>query len=68
MRAAVLRNVGDEKVEVRDDVTVADPGPGEVLVKIHATTVNRSDVHTREANRSSGLVLFARCGGVKLHA
>lgn len=44
MRAAVLRNVGDEKVEVHDDVTVDDPGPGEVKVKIHATGVCHSDL------------------------
>jgi NADPH:quinone reductase-like Zn-dependent oxidoreductase len=29
----------------------------EVLVKIHATTVNRMDVHTREANRRGGLAV-----------
>jgi S-(hydroxymethyl)glutathione dehydrogenase/alcohol dehydrogenase len=44
MRAAVLRNVGDEKVEVHDDVTVGDPGPGEVKVRIHATGVCHSDL------------------------
>jgi NADPH:quinone reductase-like Zn-dependent oxidoreductase len=40
---------------------VARPAPkdDEVLVKIHAATVNRSDAHTREANRSNGpLVMF----------
>jgi S-(hydroxymethyl)glutathione dehydrogenase/alcohol dehydrogenase len=44
MRAAVLRQVGDEKVEIRDDVTVGDPGPGEVLVRIVATGVCHSDL------------------------
>lgn len=44
MRAAVLRNVGDETVEVRDDVTVVDPGPGEVRLKVHATGVCHSDL------------------------
>jgi S-(hydroxymethyl)glutathione dehydrogenase/alcohol dehydrogenase len=43
MRAAVLRNL-DEAVEVRDDVTVEDPGAGQVLVKIHATGVCHSDL------------------------
>jgi S-(hydroxymethyl)glutathione dehydrogenase / alcohol dehydrogenase len=42
MRAAVLRNLND-KVEVLD-VTVADPGPGMVRVKIHATGVCHSDL------------------------
>jgi S-(hydroxymethyl)glutathione dehydrogenase/alcohol dehydrogenase len=44
MRAAVLRNIGDEKLEVRDDVALAPVGPGEVKVKIHATGVCHSDV------------------------
>jgi NADPH:quinone reductase-like Zn-dependent oxidoreductase len=39
---------------------VARPAPtdDEVLVKIHAATVNRSDAHTREANRSNGPLLM----------
>jgi S-(hydroxymethyl)glutathione dehydrogenase/alcohol dehydrogenase len=44
MRAAVLREVGSETVDIRDDVSVADPGPGEVLVRIHATGVCHSDL------------------------
>ncbi|HLT68622.1 MAG TPA: Zn-dependent alcohol dehydrogenase [Acidimicrobiales bacterium] len=44
MRAAVLRNVGDEKLEIRDDVELGPVGPGQVKVKIHATGVCHSDV------------------------
>lgn len=44
MRAAVLRNTGDEKLEVVDDVEVASPGPGEVKIKIEATGVCHSDL------------------------
>jgi S-(hydroxymethyl)glutathione dehydrogenase / alcohol dehydrogenase len=44
MRAAVLRNIGDDKLEVRDDLTLTPVGPGEVKVKIHATGVCHSDV------------------------
>jgi len=33
------------------------PGQEEVLVNIHATTVDRLDCHTREANRRSGLAV-----------
>jgi NADPH:quinone reductase-like Zn-dependent oxidoreductase len=41
------------------DVERPAPNDDEVLVKIHAATVNRSDGHTREANRSNGpLVMF----------
>jgi S-(hydroxymethyl)glutathione dehydrogenase/alcohol dehydrogenase len=44
MRAAVLRNVGDETVEILDGVEVIGPGAGEVLLKIHATGVCHSDL------------------------
>jgi S-(hydroxymethyl)glutathione dehydrogenase/alcohol dehydrogenase len=44
MRAAVLRNIGDEKLELRDDVELADMAPGQVKVKIEATGVCHSDV------------------------
>jgi S-(hydroxymethyl)glutathione dehydrogenase/alcohol dehydrogenase len=44
MRAAVLRNTGDDKLEVRDDVDLADVGPGQVKVDIKATGVCHSDL------------------------
>ena len=44
MRAAVLQAVGDEKLDVRDDVTAEGPGPGQVRVRIAATGVCHSDL------------------------
>jgi len=44
MRAAVLRNTGDEKLEIRDDIELGELGAGQVKVKIHATGVCHSDV------------------------
>ena len=44
MRAAVLRNTGDELLEIHDDVELVDAGPGQVKVKIEATGVCHSDV------------------------
>ncbi len=44
MRAAVLRNTGDDKLELVDDVEVTDPGPGEVTIQIAATGVCHSDL------------------------
>ena len=44
MRAAVLRNTGDETLDVVDDVEVNEPGPGEVTIKIEATGVCHSDL------------------------
>jgi S-(hydroxymethyl)glutathione dehydrogenase/alcohol dehydrogenase len=44
VRAAVLRQVGDEALEVRDDVEVVPAAAGEVRVKIAATGVCHSDL------------------------
>lgn len=44
MRAAVLRNTGDDKLELRDDIELVDLAPTQVKVKIEATGVCHSDV------------------------
>ncbi|HEY8855611.1 MAG TPA: alcohol dehydrogenase catalytic domain-containing protein, partial [Candidatus Dormibacteraeota bacterium] len=54
MRAVVYDTYGPPDVLRLEDVAKPVPKEDEVLVKVHATTVNRSDVHIREANRSSG--------------
>jgi S-(hydroxymethyl)glutathione dehydrogenase/alcohol dehydrogenase len=46
VRAAVLQQVGDKVLDLRDDVTTTDPGPDEVKVKIKATGVCHSDLST----------------------
>jgi S-(hydroxymethyl)glutathione dehydrogenase/alcohol dehydrogenase len=50
MRAALLHNTGDEKLEVVDDVEVDAPGPGEVTIKIEATGVCHSDLHAMQGS------------------
>ena len=55
MRAVVYDRYGPPDVLRLEEVERPVPKEDEVLVKVHATTVNRSDVHTREANRRSGL-------------
>jgi NADPH:quinone reductase-like Zn-dependent oxidoreductase len=57
MRAVVYDSYGPPDVLRLEEVERPIPKEDEVLVKVHATTVNRLDVHTREANRSSGLAL-----------
>ena len=54
MRAVVYDRYGPPDVLRLEDVERPTPQDDEVLIKIHATTVNRLDVHTREANRPSG--------------
>jgi len=44
VRAAVLRQTGDEKLEVLSDVGLVDTGPGTVRVAIKATGVCHSDL------------------------
>ena len=54
MKAVVYDRYGPPDVLRIEDVERPVPKEDEVLVKVHATTVNRLDVHTREANRSNG--------------
>lgn len=44
MRAAVLRSIGDDRLEVLDNVTTVATGPGEVRVRIAATGVCHTDM------------------------
>jgi S-(hydroxymethyl)glutathione dehydrogenase/alcohol dehydrogenase len=44
VKAAVLHNVGDPRLEVRDDVTTTGAGPGKVRIQIRATGVCHSDL------------------------
>src|SRR6266480_3367702 len=47
MRAAVLQAIGDDKFEIRDDVLLIPPGPGEVQVRVRAAGVCHSDLSAR---------------------
>ena len=57
MRAVVHDRYGPPEVQRIEEVVRPVPKDNEVLVKIHATTVNRLDCHTREANRRGGLAI-----------
>jgi NADPH:quinone reductase-like Zn-dependent oxidoreductase len=57
MRAVVYDKYGPPDVQRLEEVERPVPKQDEVLVRVHATTVNRSDVHIREANRSNGLAM-----------
>ena len=48
MRAVVLTGHGDlDMLEYRTDWPVPQPGPGEVLIRVHACGLNNTDVNTR---------------------
>ena len=57
MRAVVYDRYGPPEVLRLEDVERPAPGDDEVLVRIRATTVNRLDCATRDANRRSGLAI-----------
>jgi S-(hydroxymethyl)glutathione dehydrogenase/alcohol dehydrogenase len=44
VKAAVLHNVGDDKLDIRDDVTTTPVGAGKVRIRIKATGVCHSDL------------------------
>jgi NADPH:quinone reductase-like Zn-dependent oxidoreductase len=57
MKAVVYDRYGPPDVLRIEEVERPTPRGDELLVRIRAATVNRLDCHTREANRSNGLVL-----------
>jgi NADPH:quinone reductase-like Zn-dependent oxidoreductase len=57
MKAVVYDRYGPPDVQRLEEVEQPVPKADEVLIKVHATTVNRLDVHTREANRRGGLAV-----------
>lgn len=44
MKAAVLNQIGDTKLELREDVTTTEVGPREVRIRVKATGVCHSDL------------------------
>ena len=48
MRAAVLQGHGDiDKLQVREDMPIPQPGSSEVLIRVGASAVNNTDINTR---------------------
>ena len=58
MRAVVYDRYGSPDVLRLEDVERPVPDEDEVLVRIHAAAVTRSDCATRDANRGSGLAVM----------
>ncbi len=54
MRAVVYDGYGPPEVLRLEEVEPPVPRDDDLLIRVHATTVNRLDVHTREANAKSG--------------
>jgi NADPH:quinone reductase-like Zn-dependent oxidoreductase len=58
MKAVVYDRYGPPEVQRLEDVERPVPKEDEVLIRIHATTVNRTDCAIRDANRRSGLAVM----------
>ena len=48
MKAAVLNAIGDDKLELRDDVTTVDPGPQEIRIRVRATGICAQELFLHE--------------------
>jgi NADPH2:quinone reductase len=58
MRAAVIRQLGaPEVIRVEDDVPAPEPGEHDLLVEVHATSVNPVDTKIRQGSRPRELPL-----------
>ncbi len=60
MRAAVYRTYGGPDVVRVESVPRPRPGPGEVLVRVHASTVSSGDARLRSLSMPRGFGLVAR--------
>ncbi len=64
MRAVLLTgNGGFDKLDLRDDVAVPLPGPGEVLIRVGAAGVNNTDINTRIGWYSKAVAEATELGG-----
>ena len=63
MRAAFHETEGGLDVLQYGDVPDPEPGPNDVLVRVHATSMDRLDVFTREGSHGQGVVGDRYIGG-----
>ncbi|SBS71675.1 zinc-binding alcohol dehydrogenase family protein [uncultured Microbacterium sp.] len=63
MRAAVIEGPGGPEVLQVRDVALPVPGPGQVLIRVRAFGLNRSELHFRSGVASSGS--FPRIPGIE---
>jgi len=59
MRAAVYRRFGGPEVVHVEDVPMPTPGPDEILIRVHASTVSAADHRTRSGDIPRGLRVLA---------
>lgn len=62
MTAAVYRHFGEPDVVRLEQLAVPTPGPGTVLIRVHASTVSVADHRARSRDIPAGLGLLAASG------
>ena len=67
MRAAVIHQAGGPDALQLEDRPIPTPGDGEVLIRVHAFGLNRSELFTRQGLSPGGrlyleIQLTLRCG------
>ncbi len=69
MTAVLLTGHGGlERLELRHDVPVPEPGPGEVLIRVAAAAINNTDINTRTAWYSKAVRDATSAGGATAFA
>jgi NADPH:quinone reductase-like Zn-dependent oxidoreductase len=64
MRAVILRQSGDPDGFMLESWPDPVPGPGEVLIRVHAVCVNRTDIHVLEGTNIGRGVKLPHIGGL----
>ena len=70
MQGVFLIGHGDlDKLEIRDDIPVPNPGPCDVLIRVAAAAVNNTDINTRTAwySKDDGASSDASWSGNAIH-
>lgn len=62
MRAAVMRAPGGPDVLKIEEMPILHPQPGEVLIRVKAFGLNRSELYTRQG-KSPGIKFLLACSG-----
>ena len=65
MKAVMFSEHGDSNVLYYGDTATPEPGPGEVLIKVHAVSVNHGpDIETRRSGFGMAALAMPHIGGV----
>ncbi len=60
MKAWFARHYGGPEVLRLEELPIPSPKPGEVLIRVHATSVNSGDVRVRGCNLPAGMTFLGR--------